>query len=215
MLQIAQVALKSEPRMSHMTSVSTEAERYEHVGTITPTSKMYHGMYQFTNEPTLVHLVEWDDEITLCGLPRDAFVELDPVFQVDEFPSCDECRELANLRIIEGIINRQSAVKTEALKAEALRAEAVRAEALTIEAVGTDTATLASEASIEIEHDGSVASPVQFDDLITRMNDILDALRDAIVEGDRETYIAARRRWQTLEAELDELLPAPKLEPVI
>lgn len=165
-----------------MTSASSdEGERYEHVGTITPTSRLYRGVYQFTNEPTLVHLVEWYAEITLCGLPRESFIELDPVFQVDEFPSCDECRELANWRILERIINRQSALRRQATR--------------------------------EVNRDDSINAPKPFDDLITRMSEILHALRDAIVDDDRETYILTRGRWQSVEAELDELLPQ-KPEPL-
>ncbi len=93
-----------------------DGKRYEHVGTLSPTPKPYRGGYQFTNEPKLVHLVEWGDETTLCGLSRDAFDELDPVYQVDEFPSCEECRQFADWRFVEAIISRQAARRTEVLR---------------------------------------------------------------------------------------------------
>jgi hypothetical protein len=157
-------------------------ERYEHVGTLAPTPRYFRGVYQFTNEPTLVHLVEWDAETTLCGLARDAFDELDPVFQVDEFPSCDECRDISDLRIIEGIIRREASLREQAIQ----------------EANRTD----------------SPSPPEVISDVMARVHEGLNAMRDAIIAGDRAAYLEARRTWQLVEIELDELLPQKPETPV-
>jgi hypothetical protein len=158
-----------------MSMPGDDGRRYEHVGDVSPTARFYRGVFQFTNEPSLVHLVEWDRETTLCGLQRETFDELDPVFQIDDFPSCDECREIANLRILEGILFRESEIRTEALR------EANRADSQT--------------------------PPEVINDLMTRVTEGLNALRDAIVAGERDAYITARRNWQLIELDLEELLP--------
>jgi hypothetical protein len=152
-----------------------DGKRYEHVGALLPTARFYRGVYQFTNEPSLVHLVEWDHNTTLCGLQRESFDELDPVFQIDDFPSCDDCREIANRQIIEGILDREAEIRTEALR------EANRAD--------------------------SPTPPEVINDLMTRVTEGLNALRDAIIAGDRDAYVAARRNWQSVELDLEELLP--------
>lgn len=173
----ARVALPETcQRTSEMSrSPGNGRERYEHVGALSPTARVYRGVYQFTNEPSLVHLVEWDHETTLCGMQRESFDELDPVFQIDDFPSCDECREIANLQILDGLLSRESEIRTEALR----------------EANRTDSQT----------------PPGVINDLMTRVGEGLNALRDAIIAGDRDAYIAARRNWQSIELELEELLP--------
>jgi hypothetical protein len=88
-----------------------EGEQYEHVGPIMPTSRLFRGVYQFTNEPTVVHLVTRESELTLCGVQRASFVELDPVFEVDEFPICEKCRKTSKLLILVDTVNQELALR--------------------------------------------------------------------------------------------------------